>query len=157
MAAEPIPNRGVTPQPPLPGNDPTPLAQPPKFNRVPPTSIQTPPLPPKAAAPEMARPQPRARSPQELLPQAEQNQRAAAEPPRFPPGAPPTIKQPKAPVTRAAPPVPPVVRAAPAAPQPAERAAAPQPAAPQPAPRAEAPRAKEQVVRELSRPKQAVQ
>ena len=132
-AAEPIPNRGVTPQPPLPGNDPTPLAQPPKFNRVPPTSIQTPPLPPKAAAPEMARPQPRARSPQELLPQAEQDQRNAAEPPRVPPGAPPTIKQPKAP---------PVARAAPPAPQPAERAAppiarsAPPARAPQPTERA---------------------
>ena len=131
-AAEPIPNRGVTPQPPLPGNDPTPLAQPPKFNRVPPTSIQTPPPPPKAAAPEMARPQPRARSPQELLPQAEQDQRNAAEPPR-PPGAPPTIKQPKAP---------PVARAAPPAPQPAERASppiarsAPPARAPQPTERA---------------------
>lgn len=167
MAAEPIPNRGLTPQPPLPGNDPTPMAQPPKFNRVPPTSIQTQPLPPRSAAPDMARPQPRARSPQELLPQAEQNQRAAAEPPRFPPGAPPTIKQPKAPpVARSAPPAPrpaervspPIARAAPPAPaaQPAERAAPPA-AAPQPAPRAEAPRAKEQVVREGSRSKQMVQ
>ena len=116
IVAEPTPNRGVTPQPPLPGNDPAPLAQPPKFNRVPPTSIQTQPLPPRSAAPEMARPQPRARSPQELLPQAEQNQRAAAEPPRFPPGAPPTIKQPKAP---------PVARTTPPAPQPAERASPP--------------------------------
>ena len=148
IVAEPIPNRGVAPQPPLPGNDPAPLAQPPKFNRVPPTSMQTTPLPPRAA-PDIARPQPRARSPQELLPQAEQNPRVApAEPARFPPGAPPTIRQPKAPIVHAAQP--------PAAPPMAQRVA-PTPPAPQPAPRAEAPRAKEQVVREVSRPKQMVQ
>lgn len=148
IGAEPIPNRGVTPQPPLPGNDPAPLAQPPKFNRVPPTSLQTTPLPPRAA-PEIARPQPRARSPQELLPQAEQNPRVApAEPARFPPGAPPTIRQPKAPIVQAAP------RAA--APPMTQRVA-PTPPAPPPAPGAEAPRVKEEVVREVSRPKQMMQ
>ncbi|HVG04383.1 MAG TPA: DUF6600 domain-containing protein, partial [Burkholderiaceae bacterium] len=72
MVADPIPNRGVRTQPPLPGNDPAPLAQPPKFNRgVSPTQIQTAPMPPRAT-PEIVRPQPRARMPQELLPQAEQ-------------------------------------------------------------------------------------
>ena len=142
MVAEPIPSRGVTAQPPLPGNDPAPLSQPPKFNRVPPTQIQTAPLPPRAA-PDVARPQPRARMPQELSPQAAQNPRVApAEPARFPPGAPPTIRQPKAPVAQAAPP----------APQPAQRAE-PAPAAAQPAPRAEPPRQKESV-REMSRSKQ---
>ena len=129
IVAEPIPNRGVKAQPPLPGNDPAPLAQPPKFNRVPPTQIQTAPLPPRAA-PDMARPQPRARMPQENLPQAQQNPRVApAEPARFPPGAPPTIKQPKAQAARCArrrsprlhrfsapaPPAPPVQRAEPRA------------------------------------------
>lgn len=100
MVADPIPNRGVNPQPPLPGNDPRPLAQPPKFT-VPPTAIQTTPPTPRAAAPEVARPQPRARSPQELLPQAEQDPRGApAEPARTPPGAPPVIRQPKVPVTQ---------------------------------------------------------
>lgn len=130
MTATPIPNRGVMPQAPLPGNDQAPLAQPPKFNRVPPTAIQTaPPIP--RAAPEIARPQPRARMPQELLPQAQQNPRAVpAEPARFPPGAPPTIKQPAAPAPQAAPPV-------------IQRAAPPPP-----------PRAQEQVEREVSRPKQ---
>ena len=133
-------------QPPLPGNDPAPLAQPPKFNRgspsqTHPTQIQTAPLPPRAS-PDIARPQPRARMPQELLPQAEQNPRVApAEPARIPPGAPPTIRQPpKAPVAQAAPP-----------PQPLQRAE-PAPVA-QPAPRAEPPRPKE-AVRELSRSKQ---
>ncbi|HYM48794.1 MAG TPA: DUF6600 domain-containing protein, partial [Burkholderiaceae bacterium] len=147
MVADPIPNRGVAPQPPLPGNDPRPLAQPPKFKGVPPTAIQTAPMPPRAA-PEIARPQPRARMPQELLPQAEQRPHAApAEPVRFPPGVPPTVKQPKAPVAQAAPPAaPPMVQHV-----------APTPPTPQPAPRAEAPRAKEQVVREVSRPKHALQ
>ena len=143
MMAEPIPNRGIRTQPPLPGNDPAPLAQPPKFNRgVSPTQIQTAPLPPRAA-PDVARPQPRARMPQELLPQAEQNPRVApAEPARFPPGAPPTIRQqPRAPIAQAAPPAPP----------PAPRAE-PAPAA-QPAPRAEPPRQKE-IAREMSRSKQ---
>ena len=164
----PIPNRAVTPQPPLPGNDPAPLAQPPKFNRVPPTAIQPTPMP--RAAPDMARPQPRARMPQELLPQAQQDPRGApAEPARFPPGAPPTIKQPKAPVAQVAPPEPMVQRVAPTPPAPpaptAQRVAptppepmvqrvAPTPPAPQPAPRAEPPRAKEQVVREMTRSKQ---
>ena len=147
MVAEPIPSRGVITQPPLPGNDPAPLAQPPKFNRVPPTQIQTAPMPPRAA-PDIARPQPRARMPQELLPQAEQKPRVApAEPARFPPGAPPTIRQPaRAPVAQVAPPPQPVQRAEPApAAQPAPRA--------EPAPRADPPRQKE-AVRELSRSKQ---
>ncbi|HVE90238.1 MAG TPA: DUF6600 domain-containing protein, partial [Burkholderiaceae bacterium] len=141
MVAEPIPNRGVT-QPPLPGNDPAPLAQPPKFNRgVSPTQIQSAPMPPRAT-PDIARPQPRARMPQELLPQAEQNPRAApAEPARFPPGAPPIVRQPpRAPVAHVAPPQQPIQHAAPA------------PGA-QPAPRVDPPRQKE-VVRELSRSKQ---
>ena len=148
MAAEPIPNRGVKAQPPLPGNDPEPLAQPPKFNRVPPTQIQTAPLPSRAV-PDIARPQPRARMPQENLPQAQQNPRVApAEPARVPPGAPPTIRQPKAPTPQMA-------RQAPPAPAPVQRAE-PAPAAPpaaQPAPRAEPPRQKE-AMREVSRAKQ---
>ena len=99
IVADPIPNRGVAPQPPLPGNDPKLMAQPPKFT-VPPTAIQTTP-PPRAALPDVARPQPRARSPQELLPQAEQDPRGSpAEPARTPPGAPPVIRQPKVPVTQ---------------------------------------------------------
>ena len=142
LVAEPVPNRGVAAQSPLPGNDPAPLAQPPKFNRVPPTQIQTAPLPPRAA-PDIARPQPRARMPQENLPQAQQNPRvAAAEPPRFPPGAPPTIAQPKIPVAQAAPP----------APQPVQRAE-PAPSVAQPTARAEPPRQRE-AVREMSRSKQ---
>ena len=144
MVAEPIPNRGVKTQPPLPGNDPDPLAQPPKLSRVPPTQVQTAPLPPRAA-PDIARPQPRARMPQENLPQAQQHPRAApADPARFPPGAPPTIRQPKVP------PAPAVAQAAPA-PAPVQRAE-PVPAA-QAAPRGEQPRQKE-AVRELSRSKQ---
>ena len=166
MVAEPIPNRGVNPQPALPGNEPAPLAQPPKFNRVPPTQIQTTPPSPRAT-PDIARPQPRARMPQENLPQAQQNPRVApAEPARFPPGAPPTVRQPKAPmpavantapapVSRSAPmPVaPPVQRAAPPppAPSPVQRGAPP-PAPP--TPRAEPPRQKEAVRGELSRSKQ---
>ena len=157
MVAEPIPNRGVIAQPPLPGNDPAPLAQPPKFSRVPPTSIQAPQTAPRVT-PDMARPQPRARTPQELLPQAQQNPRAApGEPARFPPGAPPTIRQPKAPAIQSVQPAPkPVARVAPApAAPPAVVRAAPPPVAPQPPPRAEpAPRAKEQVVRESTRSKQ---
>jgi len=136
IVAEPIPNRGVKAQPALPGNDPAPLAQPPKFNRVPPTQIQTAPVPSRAE-PDMVRPQPRARTPQENLPQAQQNPRVApAEPARFPPGAPPTIRQPKAPavahttppaVQRVAPPSPsPVQRAAPNT-QPVQRVAPPSP------------------------------
>ncbi len=156
MVAAPISNRGVAPQAPLPGNDPAPLAQPPKFNRVPPTQIQTAPVL-QRAAPDIARPQPRARMPQEILPQAEQNPRAApAEPARFPPGAPPTIRQPKAPSAQAAPPARPPSQhsaAPPRAPQPAAQVEAPR-AHPQPAPRAEAPREKVQVVRELTRSKQ---
>ena len=147
MTAEPIPKRGVIAQPPLPGNDPAPLAQPPKFDRVPPASIQTP-QPTPRVAPDIARPQPRARTPQENLPQAQQDPRVApAEPARFPPGAPPTVRQPKAPSVQAAPPAPqPVARVAPpppaarAAPPPAARQpvarAAPSPATPAPAARA---------------------
>ncbi len=143
MVAEPIPNRGVIPQPQLPGHDAAPIPQPPKFNRgVSPTQIQTAPLPPRAVAPDVVRPQPRARMPQELLPQAEQKPRAApAEPAHFPPGAPPTIRHPpRAPVAQTTPPPHPVQRADPA------------PVA-QPAPRADPPRHKE-AVRELSRSKQ---
>ena len=161
--AEPIPNRGVPPQPALPGNDLAPLAQPPKFNRVPPTAIQTP-QPTPRGAPDIARPQPRARVPQELLPQAQQDPGAnRAEPPRSPPGAPPTIRQPKVPVAHAASPAhaaPPLQRPMPPAAQPAPRAEPPRaelPRAEPPraeAPRAEAPRGKEQVVREVSRSKQ---
>ena len=127
LVAEPIPNRGVKPQPALPGNDPAPLAQPPKIDRVPPTAIQTAPLP-QRAEPDVIRPQPRARMPQENLPQSQQNPRVApAEPARFPPGAPPTIRQPKAPaaaVTHTAPPIPqPDQRVAPPSPPTTQRAA----------------------------------
>lgn len=153
MVAEPIPNRGVAPQAPLPGNNPTPLAQPPKFNRVPPTSIQTTPAPPRTA-PDIARPQPRARMPQELLPQAEQRPRVApAEPARFPPGAPPTIKRPLAPTAqpapRAAPPMVQRVAPTPAAPPMVQRVA-PTPQAPRPAPRVEAPRAAPPMVQRVA-------
>ncbi len=166
MMAEPVPNRGVAAQPPLPGNNPAPLAQPPKFDRVPPTAIQTTPTAP-AVAPEVARPQPRARMPQELLPQAEQNMRGApSEPARFPPGAPPTMRQPKAPMPQSAPPVaalapvqraapaPPVQRVAPVAAPPPAAAAAP-PSAPPAAAREPSPR--EHVMRDAPRPKQAMQ
>jgi hypothetical protein len=136
IVAEPIPNRGVKTQPALPGNDPAPLAQPPKFDRVPPTQIQTPPVPPRAE-PDMVRPPPRARTPQENLPQSQQNPRVApAEPARFPPGAPPTIRQPKAPapVAHTAPPAPqPVQRVAPPSAPPVQRVAPP---SPPPSPRA---------------------
>ena len=162
IVAEPIPNRGVAPQPPLPGNDPAPLAQPPKFNRVPPTAIQTP-QPAPRVAPDIARPQPRARMPQELLPQAEQDRRGqGAEPPRFPPGAPPTIRQPKPSMAHAAPsPAQPAPRAAPAparqptpAPAPQEAPVPPPQAAPAPTQRVEPPRAKEQAAPQLTRSKQ---
>ncbi len=148
VAAEPIPHRGVIAPPPLPGNDPAPLSPPPKFNRGgPPTQIQTAPAPQRSTS-DIARPQPRARVPQELLPQAEQNARGTAtEPARYPPGAPPTIRQPKAPMVYSAPP---------AAPRAAPPVAAAQPAPHVEVPRAEVSRSKEQAMRE-ARPKAMVQ
>lgn len=162
MTAQPIPNRGITPQPPLPGNDPRTMAQPPKFNRVPPTAIQTTPMAPRVTPPDMARPQPRARMPQELLPQAEQARRVApAEPARFPPGAPPTIKQPIAPAAQSAPrpappmvqqgpmPAPPIAQPAPRAAPPPTQRVAPAPQA-RPAPQVQAP---QQIMRGAGQPK----
>ncbi len=159
IVAEPIPNRGVKAQPALPGNDPAPLAQPPKFNRVPPTQIQTAPVPPRAE-PDMVRPQPRARMPQENLPQSStESARGSRRTGTLPAGcatdhqaaqgagaavahtappapqpvqrvAPPSLP----PIQRASPDAPPVQRAAPPSPPPVQRAAPDAPQAPRAAP-----------------------
>lgn len=135
MAAEPVPGRGVAPQPALPGNDPAPLAQPPKFKQVQPP-------PPPVATPRPAPPvgeRPRARTPSELEPQGKPKPVNPAEPARTPPGAPPTVRQPTmAPGARPVQPTPvPAPTPAPAAvarptPPPASQpqAAAPVPPAP---------------------------
>jgi hypothetical protein len=126
MAADPGLGRGVAPQPALPGNDPAPLAQPPGYKRVEPKP-QSPAHP--APQPDMAsKPQPRAHLPSDQLPPGQKPKVAPAEPARYPPDAPPTIKQPT---------VPPAPRAAPAPSSQAPRAAPPPMA--QPAPRAAPP------------------
>jgi hypothetical protein len=138
MAADPAPNRGASPQPALPGNDPAPLAQPPGYKRVEPK-----PQPSGRPEPQpgmVSPPQPRAHLPSDQLPPGQKPKVSPAEPARFPPDAPPTIKQPTVPPPRAAPaPVAsPAPRAAPpATAQPAPRAAPP--AMAQPAPRAAPP------------------
>jgi hypothetical protein len=139
MAADPTPGRGVAPQPALPGNDPTPLAQPPVYKRVEPKPQ---PSARPAPQPDMAsKPQPRAHLPSDQLPPGQKPKVAPAEPARVPPDAPPTIKQPTVPPVPRATPAPsanPAPRAAPPAmAQPAPRAAPP--AMAQPAPRAAPP------------------
>jgi hypothetical protein len=136
ITAQPVPGRGVAPQPALPGNDPAPLAQPPKLKQVQPP-------PPQMATPRPAPPageRPRARTPSELEPQAQPRPVNPAEPARTPPGAPPTVRQPTmAPGARpvqpapARAPTPPPATVARPAPPPASQ---PQAAAPAPAPAA---------------------
>lgn len=135
MATDPVPGRGVAPQPALPGNDPAPLTQPPKFKRVEPKPAPAQPAPPNMAT----RPQPRAHLPSDQLPPGQEPRIPPAEPARFPPGAPPTIKQPSPPAR--------AVQPAPPAAAPAPPTAAPAPVAPPQAPRAEPRAPKEQVVR----------
>ncbi|MGE5161328.1 MAG: DUF6600 domain-containing protein [Betaproteobacteria bacterium] len=123
MAVDPMPGRGVTPQPPLPGNDPAPLRQPPGLNKVQPA-----PQAPAPAAPTPPRAAPRPHLPSDQIPPGQPQPVNPAEPPRFPPGAPPTIRQPQ-PMVPAARPVQPSPSArAPAAPPPAPRVAPPTPA-----------------------------
>lgn len=100
LAAEPTPGRGVAPQTPLPGNEPAPLAQPPRLKRDLPA-----PSAPAPASPAPERPTPRPHLPSDQLPPGRQPVNPA-EPPRFPPGAPPTLRQPQAavPAGRAEPP-----------------------------------------------------
>jgi hypothetical protein len=135
MAADPAPNRGVAPQPAMPGNDPAPLAQPPKFK-----SVEPKPLPASPTQPGLvSQPQPRAHLPSDQLPPGQKPRIAPAEPARFPPDAPPTIKQ--VPPPRAAP-APSTSSAPRAAPPPALAQPAPRTAPPpmaQPAPRAAPP------------------
>jgi hypothetical protein len=113
MVAEPIPGRGVAPQKPLPGNDPAPLAQPPGMKR----DVVPAPAPQARTAPApFERPTPKPHIPSNQLPAAQQPTNPN-EPARFPPGAPPTIKQPMAPAARPVQPSPTPVVNAPAAPR----------------------------------------
>lgn len=149
VVAEPVPGRGVTPQPPLPGNERAPLAQPPGLKRGQPA---VPPLPATPSPVERAHPRPH--QPVEQIPPGQPKPINPAEPARFPPGAPPTIKQPMAPGARpvqSAPAPTPAPRAHPAPAQPAPAAAAP---APLPHPAAQphgqpTPSQKEQVLRNI--------
>jgi len=119
MAVDPMPGRGVTPPPPLPGNDPAPLRQPPGLNKVQPAAPES----PAPATPQPPRATPRPHLPSDQIPPGQPQPINPAEPPRFPPGAPPTIRQPQ-PMVPAARPVQPSPRAeAPAAPPPTTRAA----------------------------------
>ena len=163
MVADPVPGRGVAPQPPLPGNDPSPLAQPPGLTRVHPAA--PPPMAPTAPPPQRAAPRPHLPSDQIAPGQARPIN--PAEPPRFPPGAPPTIRQPQPTVPAARPVQPSPPRAAPAPtaqPVPIAQPAPPRPAPPAtarpappppaavaaPQPRPQAPQSqKEQVLRNL--------
>jgi hypothetical protein len=171
MAADPMPGRGVTPPPPLPGNDPAPLRQPPGLNKVQPA-----PQSPAPAAPQPPRATPRPHLPSDQIPPGQPQPVNPAEPPRFPPGAPPTIRQPppmapaartvqpspsaQAPATRVVPPPeqaapprhapPAAAHPTPARPTPPAAVPAPAPSAPvavpQPKPHP-APSPKEQVLR----------
>lgn len=128
MAADPAPGRGVAPQPPLPGNDPAPLRQPPGLKHGQPT-----PQAPAPVAPPPSRPAPRPHLPSDQLPPGQPQPVNPAEPPRFPPGAPPTIRQPQpmAPAARPVQPSPPVqAPAARVAPPPPAHAAPPRSAPP---------------------------
>jgi hypothetical protein len=154
IVAEPIPGRGVAAQPALPGNDPAPLAQPPKFKQPPPQARPHPVAPPPTGE------RPRARLPSDQIPPGQPKPINPAEPARTPPGAPPTVRQPAmAPAARPVPAAPaPAAPAARPAPTPAPAAPiarpapspATQPPAPPPAARhAPAPKApKEQVMRQ---------
>jgi hypothetical protein len=150
MAADPVPGRGLSPQPALPGNDPAPLAQPPRMKPVPPGSPAMSPAPRGVdRGPDRALPRPNL--PSDQIPPGQARPINPAEPPRFPPGAPPTIRAPMAPAAQPAPaarPAAPVIAPAPRptspAVAPAPRAVAPaaapgpaQPPAAAPAPRAE--------------------
>jgi hypothetical protein len=123
MAADPVPGRGVASQPALPGNDPAPLSQPPKFKRVEPKPAPAQPAPPNMAT----RPQPRPNLPTDQLPPGQKPRIPPAEPARFPPDAPPTIKQPTAPPARAVQPSSPPARTV--QPSPSARAVQPSPPA----------------------------
>jgi hypothetical protein len=95
MTAQPIPGRGVAPSPALPGNDPAPLAQPPRVRDVPPRVAPRP--QPRS---DDARPAPRPHLPADQQPPGPRPRFTdPAEPARTPPGAPPTVRQP----TRTAP------------------------------------------------------
>ena len=127
ITAEPIPGRGVTPPPAIPGNDPEPLKQPPGLKRVQPAPpVQALPQPPPH------RPPPRAHMPSDQIPPGQPKPINPAEPARFPPGAPPTIRQGMAPPAKPvhSAPRPAAVAAPPAMARPAPRAAAPAPVAP---------------------------
>jgi hypothetical protein len=158
MAADPVPGRGLSPQPALPGNDPAPLAQPPRMKPVPPGSPAMSPAPRGVdRGPDRALPRPNL--PSDQIPPGQARPINPAEPPRFPPGAPPTIRAPMAPAAQPAPaarPAAPVIAPAPRptspAVAPAPRAVAPaaapgpaQPPAAAPAPRAETRSRKEEV------------
>ena len=147
IVAEPVPGRGVPPQPALPGNNPEPLAQPPKFKQVQPH--------PEVATPRPAPPvgeRPRARTPSELEPQSTPRPVNPAEPARIPPGAPPTVRPPTMapgarPVQPSPQPVPaPAVVARPTPPP----AGQPQAAAPVPPAAHPAPTPKEQAMRQAA-------
>jgi hypothetical protein len=158
MAVEPMPNRGVTPQPPMPGNDPVPMNQPPGLKRAPPVPAPQPAVPTPRPS---ERPAPRPHLPSDQIPLSQPQPVNPAEPARVPPGAPPTIRQAPPPgmaggarpVQPSPPPAPQAVPM-PAVPRPAVPAAVPAPAvapgaaagAPPGRPHP-APAAKEQVLR----------
>jgi hypothetical protein len=90
LTAQPIPGRGIAPSPALPGNDPAPLAQPPRVREVP-ERVAPRPLP----RPADARPAPRPHLPADQQPPGPRPRFTdPAEPARTPPGAPPTVRQP---------------------------------------------------------------
>lgn len=93
IVAQPLPGRGVNQQPPLPGNDPAPLAQPP-LKRGQPVAPQPAP-PPQVSPPKGERPPPRPNLPSDQIPPGQPKPINPAEPLRFPPGAPPTVRQPQ--------------------------------------------------------------
>jgi hypothetical protein len=127
LTAEPVPGRGVRPQPPLPGNDPAPLAQPPGLKRGQPVA---PPAERPTAPPRDERPMPRPHLPSDQIPPGQPKPTNPNEPARFPPGAPPTIRQPQ-PIAPAARPVQPTPPPAPRAELPAARPVQPMPPASQ--------------------------
>ena len=156
IVADPVPGRGVAPPPPIPGNDPSPLGQPPGLKR----GQLEPRSPPPPAPPPPERVAPRPQLPSDQIPPGQPRPANPAEPPRFPPGAPPTIRQPPsmAPAARPVQPSPPAppVQPAPARPAPPVAApAAPTPPAPvaAPHPQGHPPQSqKEQVLRNLPDP-----
>jgi hypothetical protein len=160
MTADPVPGRGLSPQPALPGNDPAPLAQPPRMRALPPGSPPVPPAP-RGVDRGPDRTLPRPNLPSDQIPPGQARPINPAEPPRFPPGAPPTIRAPMAPAMQPAPAAAPSPQAVAPPPRPTSPAVAPAPrpvvpaAAPGPAPapaavpppRAETRSRKEEVLR----------